>query len=100
MSTVLSAGIWPSDGLQKAVEKLDKDGISDPFEVPKGAMLVKVTAVREFDDKKFEEEKKDFRDEMESRQATEKLNQLLEGLRSKLSMNLELMKELFPADAA
>lgn len=94
------SGIWPSENLQKAVEKLDKDGVSDVFDVPKGAMIVKVTATHEFDEKKFEEEKKDFREQMASQQGREKMEALLEGLRDKLSLNLELMKELFPADAA
>ena len=92
------AGIWPSENLQNAVEKLKVNDISDVFDVPKGAMIVKVTAVRNFDEKKFEEEKKTFREKMESEKGREQMEKSLEEMRGKLTLNVDLMKELFPAD--
>ena len=93
-------GIWPSENLQKAVENLKQGEISDAFDVPKGAMIVKVTNVHAFDEKKFEEEKTSFREQTESQKSREEMEKLLEELRNKLSLNLELMKQLFPADAS
>ncbi len=92
------AGIWPSENLQNAVAKLGVDGISEVFEVPKGAMIVKVTDLRDFDEKKFEEEKTAFREKMESEKGREQMEKTLEEMRGKLTLNVELMKELFPAD--
>ena len=70
------------------------------FEVPKGAMIVKVTEVHGFDEKKFEEEKKEFAERMKDEKSREKMQEILEGLRDKLSLNLELMKEIFPDEGA
>ena len=50
-------------------------------------------------ERKFEEEKKDFRSSTEDRRLQDELTKLLETLREKLSINLELMKEIFPADS-
>ena len=92
------AGIWPSENLQKAVENLAAGGVSDVFDVPKGAMMVKVTAAHEFDEKKFEEGKKDFKEHVEQQKSREQLDKLLDEMRGKLTLNVDLMKELFPAD--
>jgi hypothetical protein len=92
------AGIWPSDGLEKSVAKLGENEISDVFEVPKGAMIAKVAKVHPFDEKKFEEEKKAFKDQIAVNRSQEGLQKLLEQLRGRLSINLELMKEIFPAE--
>jgi len=92
------AGIWPSENLQNAVEKLGVGAVSDVFDVPKGAMIVKVTAVHDFDEKKFEEEKKDFKERMDDQKGREEMEKMLDELRGKLTLNVDLMKELFPAD--
>ena len=94
------AGIWPSENLQKAVEKLKPGEVSEVFDVPKGAMIVKVTAAREADEKKFEEEKGSYKDRVADGKSREKFEEILKEMREKLSLNLELMKELFPADAS
>jgi hypothetical protein len=93
------AGIWPSNALQDAVVKLKENEISEAFEIPKGAMVVKVTKAHPFDAKKFEEEKEAFKTRTESEKSREELEKILAGLRDKLSMNLEVMKELFPTDS-
>ena len=93
------AGIWPSENLQKTVASMKENEISDAFEVPKGAMVVKVVKIAAADISKFEEEKSKFRERTESQKVQEELMKLLETLREKLSINLELMKEIFPADA-
>lgn len=95
---VYPAGIWPSENLYNAVQLLKPDEISPVFSVPKGAMIAKVTAVYAPDEKKFEEGKKNFREQMESQKSAEKLSQVLDEMREKLSLNLELMKELFPVE--
>ncbi len=92
------AGIWPSENLQNAVANLDQGEISAVFDVPKGAMIAKVETVHPLDEKKFEEEKKTFQEEVSSRKGREKMEGTLAELRQKLSLNVELMKELFPAD--
>ncbi len=92
------AGIYPSENLQRAVEKLKEGEVSEVFGTPKGAMIVKVTAVRAADDKKFDEEKKSFQERVESEKGREGLEKALDEMRGKLSLNVDLMKELFPAD--
>lgn len=94
----VTAGLWPSDGLQRSMAKLGEGEIGDAFEVPKGAMISMVTKVHPFDEKKFEEEKKDFEGQMAAKRSQEELQKLLEKLRNRLSLNLELMKDLFPSD--
>ena len=92
------AGIWPSENLQKAAEPLKTDGVSDVFEVPKGAMIIKVLAERDADLSKFEEEKKAFRERLEGQKTREAMEKTLEEMRGKLTLNVDLMKDLFPAD--
>ncbi len=93
------AGIWPSENLEKFVLPLKAGDISEPFDIPKGAMIVKVTNVLGFDDKKFEGDKEAFKAEISSKTQREELDKLLEKLRDKLSLNLELLKDIFPADS-
>ena len=93
---VYPAGIYPSENLQNAAEKLGEGGISDAFQVPKGAMIIKVAKVHPFDEKKFEQEKETFKKETSEKSVNTGMSELLEKLRKNLSMNLERMKELFP----
>lgn len=97
---IYPAGVWPSENLQNAVAPLGKDGISGVFDTPRGAMAVKVENVYPADEKKFEEEKAAFREKIESRSGRTKIEAALTELRSKLSLNVELMRELFPAENA
>ena len=97
---IYPAGIYPSEGLQNAVSALNEGGISDVFEVPQGAMIVKVTKVHPFDEKKFDQEKKAFKKEQSEKQMGEAMNGLLEKLRKSLTLNLERMKEMFPEEPA
>jgi hypothetical protein len=93
------AGIWPSESLQNEVAELgDSGGVSHVFDVPKGAMIVRVETIHPFDQKKFEEEKTAFKEQMEATKAQQKLKEDLEKMRENLQLNVELMKELFPAD--
>lgn len=97
---VYPAGIWPSNGLQKTTANLGEGEIGEPFEVPKGAMISMVTKVHPFDEKKFEEEKKYFQDQITAKRSAEELQVILEKLRNKLSLNLDLMKDLFPSESS
>ncbi len=94
------AGIWPSENLEKFALPLKVGEISDAFDIPKGAMIVKVTNVHGFDEKKFAEEKEAFKTEIISRSQREEVDKLLEKLREGLSLNLELLKDIFPADSS
>ncbi len=94
------SGIWPSDNLEKNALKLKLGEISAPFEVPSGAMMVKVTKLHGFDEKKFAEEKDKFKEDVSDQKGREEMEKLLEKLRDKLSLNLELLKDIFPADSA
>ena len=96
---VYPAGIYPSENLQNAAEGLTDGGISDAFQVPKGAMLIKVVKVRPFDEAQFEKDKEAFKKETSEKHANEGMGELLEKLRKNLSMNLERMKELFPEES-
>ena len=96
---VYPAGIYPSENLAKAVAPLNEGQISDVFEVPKGAMIAKVTAMKPLDEKKFSEEKEEFKKQMLSDQWNKDITALLEKLRGGLSMNLPLLEEIFPSDS-
>ena len=91
-------GAWPSEAIESSLAKLGLNETSDAFAVQKGAMICKVTQVYSFDEKKFEEEKNAFRDRLVAVRSQEELGKLLEKLREKLTLNLELMKEIFPAE--
>ncbi len=93
------AGIWPSENLEKFALPLKAGEISEPFDIPKGAMIVKVTNVHGFDEKTYEGDKEAFKAEISSKIQREELEKLLEKLREKLSLNLELLKDIFPADS-
>ena len=93
------SGIWPSENLEKFALPLKAGEISEPFDIPKGAMIVKVTTVHGFDEKKFEGDKEAFKAEISTKTQQEELDKLLEKLREKLSLNLELLKDIFPADS-
>ena len=93
------AGIYPSESLQKAVSELKENGVSDAFEIPKGAMIVKVVKIYPLDEKRFEQEKEAFKKDRSGKQLNDAMNELLEKLRKELSLNLELMKEIFPGEA-
>lgn len=93
---VSTNGIDPSENLQNAVAPLKEGEISAPFETPKGAMMVKVTKIHPFDEKKYAEEKETFKKERSEKQFVDDMNALMEKLRKGLVQNLERMKEIFP----
>ncbi len=95
---IYPAGIYPSENLEQAVSSLKEGEISDAFEIPKGAMMVKVIKINPLDEKKFNEEKETFKKERSGKQFNDDMNQLLENLRKNLSLNLERMKEIFPSE--
>ena len=95
---VYPAGVFPSDNLEKAVADLKAGDITDFFTVPKGMMVAKITGVAAFDEKKFEDEKQKFKEELASKKSNKAMNELLESLRKNLQMNLPLMKEIFPSE--
>ena len=64
---VYPAGVYPSDHLEKAVSTLKEGEISNAFTVPTGAMIAKVTKILPLDDKKFAEEKEEFKKQMLSK---------------------------------
>ena len=92
-------GTYPSQNLQLAAETLGEGTVSDAFEVPQGAALIKVTKVYPFDVEKFEKEKEAFRKGTEEKKFGEDMTAFLEKLRKDLSLNLERMKQIFPEDA-
>ncbi len=92
-------GLWPSQGLEKSLNPLGENQISDAFEVPKGAAIVKVSKINGFDEKKYETDKTAFKEEQTSKKSQEEINKILENMRNKLQMNLEVMKEIFPTDS-
>ena len=92
------AWIYPPGSFEQNVTPLKDGEISAPFEIQKGAMIVKVTKIYPFDEKKFEAEKESFKKERSGRQFNDDMNELMEKLRKNLSLNLERMKEIFPSE--
>jgi len=90
------AGIYPLESLERAIQSLKESEISDAFEIQRGAMMVKVIKISSLDEKKFDEEKEAFKEELSRKQSNNDMRQLLETLRKNLSLNLERMKEIFP----
>ena len=93
------AGIYPSESVQNASLALKEGDISDAFEIPKGAMIVKKMKVYPVDEKKFEAEKEVFKNEKLGKLLNDAMNELLEKLRKDLSLNLEKMKAIFPEES-
>ncbi len=92
-------GIYPSESLHEAVDRLQEGQVSDVFQVPAGAMIVKVAKVYPLDEKKFEEEKEAFRKEASEKNFGKTMSELMDKLRGGLKLNLEHMKQIFPEDA-
>ena len=97
-SGVYPTGIYPSDNLEKAVSTLKEGDVSDAFEIPKGAMIVKLIKTLPLDEKKFAEEKEAFKKSITAKEDSDAMKALLEKLRKDLVMNLKVLKEIFPSD--
>ncbi|MBI3252570.1 MAG: SurA N-terminal domain-containing protein [Candidatus Omnitrophica bacterium] len=85
---------------EKNISSLKQGERSAAFAVPQGAAVVKVVKESAFDAKKFEEERDSFRKEALIQKGREAMQALLEKLRNALKLNLEMMKDLFPAEDA
>lgn len=83
----------------EAAKTLKPGAISPSFSVPSGAAVVKVLKALPADEKKFEEERKNFKEEMFGKKTNEEFKSLLESLRkTRLKVNLESMRKLFPQE--
>ena len=88
-----SAGI-----LDQVLSPMKEGDVSDAFPVTGGAAIVKVVKTTALDDKTFEADKEKFKEEILNKKGGDEMRTLLNKLRNDLKMNLEAMKQLFPAD--
>lgn len=88
-----SVGMLP-EGAAERLAALAEGQVSDAISAENGALLVQVEKRHAPDMQKFESEKKEFKDRVIERKSREAMTELLEKLRSRLTMNLELMKKL------
>jgi parvulin-like peptidyl-prolyl isomerase len=85
--------------LSDVTKALKQGDVSGPFPVRGGAAVVKVVRESKADAQKFEAEKKEFKEKMLDRKSGEEFESLLESLRkTRLKVNLESMRKLFPED--
>jgi parvulin-like peptidyl-prolyl isomerase len=85
--------------LADVTKTLKQGDVSEPFPVRGGAAVVKVIRESPADAQKFEAEKKEFKEKMLDRKSGEEFETLLESLRkTRLKVNLESMRKLFPED--
>lgn len=92
-------GVGPFETVQPAVSGLKVGEVSGAFAVPTGGALAKVLKDSPLDEKKFETEKEAYRKKIIDQKTEIEMNELMERLRNRLTMNLELMKSIFPEDA-
>ncbi len=92
-SELPGVGVLP-DKAAELVAALTEGQVSEAMPVEGGAVLVQVEKRHGPDAQKFESDKKDFKERVIQKKSQEAMNALLEKLRNRLSMNLELMKKL------
>lgn len=88
-----------SEFVDAAVLPLKEGEVSKVVATPNGALIVKVTKIWPNDPAKFEENRTKTLEEMTEQVAFEEFKKLMDGLRSKLELNIELMRKLFPTEA-
>ena len=96
-------GIGPGNSLERSLEKVKEGEISDAFSTPTGAALVKILPARggnnsDSDATGFAKDKEEFKKKVLDKKSHEEMGKLLEKLRNKLQINLEIMKQIFPEE--
>jgi len=86
-------------GLTQALESLADGQVSEPLAVQSGAAIVKVVASKPGDAKTFETDKEKLKREATLDAAQTQMDQLLEKLRSKISLNMQVWNSLFSTDS-
>jgi len=90
--------LGPTATFQRYLSELKEGETSEVFPVLSGAALVKVLKISGADAKQFETDKETFRKTVRGKKSQEEEGRMLEKLRDKLQINLELMKEIFPEE--
>lgn len=80
------------------IAELKEGQISEALSLKDGAILIQVLKDYPADEKKFEEEKEKYKQTLINRKASNEFSRLLEDLRSKLNVNLDVMKKIFPSN--
>lgn len=86
------------ENFQKTVAELKEGEISQGFAVTNAGVMVKVVQDSPVDDKKFEADKENFRKKTLEKQFVKEMDLLLNNLRNQLTLDLEMMKKLFPSE--
>lgn len=88
-----------SEQVEPAVAALKEGAVSEPFQGPAGAAIVKVTQEKPADAKAYEEEKEKFRETFAEERADAKMQELVERLRQDLRVDAEMLEKIFgPAE--
>lgn len=93
-------GIGPSGAVERELARVKEGEISAPVAVPGGAAIFKVLKNAPIDEKDFEKEKEALKKELARTKVDEEMDRILKGLRAELKPNLQVLKDIFPDDAA
>lgn len=88
-------GVGPSQTVDETIIKLKEGEVSSAFATPDGAGILKIVKNWAIDEKKFEQEKEEFRKKMTAQKAQKQMKELIEKLRNQLKIDMDTMQKIF-----